>query len=155
MANAILLVSFAEQRRRRGDSAIVAAIEAASTRLRPIIMTSAAMIAGMIPLALALGEGGEQTAPLGRAVIGGLAAATVATLFVLPAIFAEAQSRAPAHSASLDPDDRASPNYDAYEPPADPVDSFQSGRWSGLWLERIPNRRPNETSSPREPDHVI
>ena len=68
-------------------------------------MTSCAMIAGMVPMALGLGEGGEQTAPLGRAVIGGLGAATLATLFVLPSVFALVQGRADRESASLDPDD--------------------------------------------------
>ena len=70
-------------------------------------MTSLAMIAGMVPMALALGEGGEQSAPLGRAVIGGLLAATFATLFVLPSVFALVQRRASTRSASLDPDDPA------------------------------------------------
>ena len=74
-------------------------------------MTSCAMIAGMVPMALAFGEGGEQTAPLARAVIGGLAAATLATLFVLPTIFALIQGEASASSASLDPDDPASPHH--------------------------------------------
>jgi len=68
-------------------------------------MTSAAMIAGMVPMTLGLGEGGQQTAPLGRAVVGGLAAATLTTLLVLPAVFTLVQSRAPRGSASLDPDD--------------------------------------------------
>jgi multidrug efflux pump subunit AcrB len=72
-------------------------------------MTSLAMIAGMVPMALGLGEGGEQTAPLGRAVIGGLALATVATLLVLPAAFALVQGRAHRRSASLHPDDSPSP----------------------------------------------
>ena len=72
-------------------------------------MTSLAMIAGMVPMALGLGEGGEQTAPLGRAVVGGLAVATVATLLVLPSVFAIIQSRAHRRSASLDPDDMESP----------------------------------------------
>jgi multidrug efflux pump subunit AcrB len=121
MANAILLVTFAENRRResvgnslRGvpDSATAAAIEGASRRLRPILMTSAAMIAGMLPMALAIGEGGRQAAPLGRAVIGGLAMATVTTLFILPCIFAIIQSRATTASASLDPDDPQSPQFD-------------------------------------------
>jgi hypothetical protein len=75
-------------------------------------MTSCAMIAGMVPMALGLGEGGEQTAPLGRAVIGGLAVATFATLFVLPSIFAVIQGRSSTRSASLDPDDPESPNFD-------------------------------------------
>jgi len=74
-------------------------------------MTSLAMIAGMLPLALGLGEGGDQTAPLGRAVIGGLALATVATLFVLPSIFALVRQRASKHSNSMDPDDPLSGHY--------------------------------------------
>src|SRR5438876_5127538 len=75
-------------------------------------MTSCAMIAGMVPLALALGEGGEQTAPLGRAVIGGLAAATFATLVVLPSVFAIVQGRSSTRSVSLDPDDQDSSYFD-------------------------------------------
>lgn len=74
-------------------------------------MTSCAMLAGMVPMALALGESGQQTAPLGRAVIGGLAAATVATLLVLPAVFALIQRRASTRSVSLDPEDRHSAYY--------------------------------------------
>ena len=105
-ANAILLVTFAEQARQQNHDSVAAAIEAVGTRLRPILMTTFAMIAGMIPLALALGEGGEQTAPLGRAVIGGLLASTLAVLFVLPLIFAIAQRKAKAVSASLHPADK-------------------------------------------------
>ncbi len=82
-----------------------AAVEGARSRLRPILMTSFAMIAGMIPMALGLGEGGQQTAPLGRAVVGGLVAATVATLLVLPSVFAIVQARSHRRSASLDPED--------------------------------------------------
>ena len=123
VANAILLVTFAEQARVGQASACLpsslgntggtpaplsaaeAAVEGARSRLRPILMTSLAMIAGMVPMALGLGEGGEQTAPLGRAVIGGLALATVATLLVLPAAFALIQGPAHRRSASLHPDD--------------------------------------------------
>jgi multidrug efflux pump subunit AcrB len=105
VANAILLVTFAELNRRAGAESHVAAREAASERLRPVLMTSLAMIAGMIPMALAIGQGAEQTAPLGRAVIGGLAAATLATLFLLPAIFGIVQRHASAESRSLDPED--------------------------------------------------
>ena len=105
VANAILLVTFAERTRLAGASALDAAVEGARSRLRPILMTSLAMIAGMTPMALGLGEGGEQTAPLGRAVVGGLAAATVATLLILPGIFAIVQARAHRRSASLDPDE--------------------------------------------------
>ena len=99
VANAILLVTFAERRRRRGRSPHAAAIERRDARMRPILMTSAAMIAGMIPMALAIGEGAEATAPLGRAVIGGLAAATLATLVVLPSVYSLLQQSAHHHVA--------------------------------------------------------
>ncbi len=106
-ANAILLVTFAERGRREGMPVVTAAVDGARHRLRPILMTSCAMIAGMLPMALSLGlgEGGEQTAPLARAVIGGLLAATVTTLLVLPSLFVIIQGRAGTRSASLDPDD--------------------------------------------------
>jgi len=105
VANAILLVTFAEQRRRDGLEAVEAALDGAKSRLRPILMTSFAMIAGMIPMALAVGEGGDQTAPLGRAVIGGLAASTVAVLLILPLVFAIIQRKANRALASLHPED--------------------------------------------------
>src|SRR5690348_3897845 len=108
VANAILLVVFAEQNRKQQNSALDAAIHAAQSRMRPILMTSMAMVAGMIPMALALGAGAEETAPLGRAVIGGLLASTVSTLFILPFVFSFVQKNASAGSASLDPDDPAS-----------------------------------------------
>jgi multidrug efflux pump subunit AcrB len=112
VANAILLVTFAEgHRREQNAEAGKAAVEGAQGRLRPILMTSCAMIAGMVPMALGATEGGEQTAPLARAVIGGLGAATVATLIALPTIFALVQGWAGRESASLDPDDPASPHY--------------------------------------------
>jgi multidrug efflux pump subunit AcrB len=130
VANAILFATFAEQYRRggvtadaealratgvpawalspeHGHTAIAAAIHGAASRLRPILMTTFAMIAGMIPVAF----GAEQLAPLGRAVIGGLAASTITTLFVLPPIFALVQGRASAASPSLDPDDATSSHY--------------------------------------------
>lgn len=110
VANAILLVTFAEKARVSGLDPRAAAIEGARSRLRPILMTSCAMIAGMLPLALGLGEGGDQTAPLGRAVIGGLAAATLATLFILPCVFAMI-AKTKVRSVSLDPDDAGSPHY--------------------------------------------
>lgn len=112
MANGILLVTFAEHERQLGLTSREAAVRGAGGRLRPILMTSAAMTAGMIPMALGLGETGPQIAPLGRAVIGGLVAATAATLLVLPAVFALIQGRTGRDSASLDPDDPASPRYD-------------------------------------------
>lgn len=108
MANAILLVTFAENRRRQGETANTAAVEGAGSRLRPILMTTCAMMAGMLPMALALGESGQQNAPLGRAVIGGLAAATAATLLALPSVFALVQSHAGMQSVSLDPGDPGS-----------------------------------------------
>jgi multidrug efflux pump subunit AcrB len=107
VANAILLVTFAEKRRIDGEESDAAAMTGARTRMRPILMTSLAMIAGMVPMALALGEGGEQTAPLGRAVIGGLIASTIAVLVVLPLVFGAVQQRAARGSGSWHPDDAA------------------------------------------------
>jgi multidrug efflux pump subunit AcrB len=105
VANAILLVTFAEQNRRNGAESHAAARAAATERLRPVLMTSLAMIAGMIPMALAIGQGSEEVAPLGRSVIGGLAVATLATLFLLPTIFGIVQRNRPIGSRSLDPED--------------------------------------------------
>jgi len=87
-ANSILVVSFARERMDRHHDALKAAVEAGFTRFRPVIMTALAMMIGMVPMAMGLGEGGEQNAPLGRAVIGGLLCATVATLLFVPAVFA-------------------------------------------------------------------
>ncbi len=87
-ANSILLVSFARTRLQEGVPPLTAALEAASTRLRPVLMTAFAMMAGMLPMALGLGQGGEQNAPLGRAVIGGLLFATISTLIFVPVVFA-------------------------------------------------------------------
>ena len=87
-ANSILMVSFARDRMRAGLPAAQAVLEAGFTRIRPVLMTALAMIIGMFPMALGLGEGGEQNAPLGRAVIGGLLFATAATLFFVPSVFA-------------------------------------------------------------------
>ncbi|NDD37970.1 MAG: efflux RND transporter permease subunit [Verrucomicrobia bacterium] len=141
VANAILLVTFAE-RARVGQASSLSSIQnspaqtanaadgksqksgklsdllgasltGANSRLRPILMTSFAMMAGMLPLALGLGDGGDQTAPLGRAVIGGLAAATLATLFILPSVFAVVMTGKHTRSASLDPDDANSPQFNA------------------------------------------
>jgi multidrug efflux pump subunit AcrB len=93
-SNSILLVTFANDERRAGHDAVSAALSAGFTRLRPVLMTALAMIIGMFPMALGLGEGGEQNAPLGRAVIGGLAVATVVTLFVVPVIYSLFRTRA-------------------------------------------------------------
>ncbi len=111
MANAILLITFAEQIRRNGQSGSDAAVAGAASRMRAVLMTSCAMIAGMLPMALGLGEAGQQNAPLGRAVIGGLLAATIATLIILPSIFAIIQGRAKTASVSLDPTDPNSPQF--------------------------------------------
>ena len=113
VANAILLVTFAERRRRDGATAIESAASAGRDRLRAILMTATAMIAGMLPIALGLGESAEQSAPLGRAVIGGLIGATVATLTVLPGLYSILQRRASVASPSLDPTDRSSRYYEA------------------------------------------
>jgi multidrug efflux pump subunit AcrB len=109
------LVTFAEKNRKSGADASTAARNAAGERLRPVLMTSLAMITGMMPMALAIGRGSEETAPLGRAVIGGLIAATIATLLVLPTVFGLVQKRASLVSASLDPDDPNSPHATASE----------------------------------------
>ena len=86
-ANSVLLVSFAREGLGNGLDATTAALEAGFTRFRPVLMTALAMIIGMVPMAFALGEGGEQNAPLGRAVVGGLTIATLATLFFVPTVF--------------------------------------------------------------------
>jgi len=96
VSNSILLVSFANDRRvETGGDALAAALDAGKTRLRPVLMTALAMIIGMVPMAVGLGEGGEQNAPLGRAVIGGLVLATVATLFVVPVVYSLIRTEPP------------------------------------------------------------
>ena len=102
-ANSILLVTFANDRRLAGRTPIEAALDAGFTRLRPVIMTALAMIIGMLPMALGLGEGGEQNAPLGRAVIGGLTMATVFTLFFVPVVYSVVRGRLQAPAASVQP----------------------------------------------------
>ncbi len=86
-ANSVLVISFATERLQQHGDAAAAAIEAGFVRLRPVLMTALAMIIGMLPMALGLGEGGEQNAPLGRAVVGGLCFATIATLIFVPVVF--------------------------------------------------------------------
>ncbi len=93
-ANSVLMVSFARERLNAGDDAVKAAAAAGLSRFRPVLMTALAMIIGMIPMALGLGDGGEQNAPLGRAVIGGLVFATVATLLFVPTVFTLIHRRA-------------------------------------------------------------
>ncbi|CAN5696527.1 efflux RND transporter permease subunit [soil metagenome] len=114
-ANSILLVSFARERQQAGITALSAALEAGATRIRPVLMTALAMIIGMIPMAAGLGEGAEQNAPLGRAVIGGLRFATLSTLFFVPVVFAGVHQRlAKRHAARDAASHRA-------EPPAPPT----------------------------------
>jgi multidrug efflux pump subunit AcrB len=115
VANSILLLSFAERSRlEKHRSSLEAAQEGAASRLRAILMTASAMIFGMLPMALGTSEGGTQTAPLGRAVIGGLLLSTFATVTFLPAIYSILQQKASTHSPSLNPDD---PSSRYYEPP--------------------------------------
>jgi multidrug efflux pump subunit AcrB len=127
VANAILLVTFAEFSRHDGASIIDAAVGGGAGRLRAILMTATAMIAGMTPIAIAFGEAAEQSAPLGRAVIGGLALATVATLLVLPAVYAVLQTPAAGRSPSLNPFDPASRHY--VTPAASPRDDATLREW--------------------------
>ena len=94
-ANSILLVVFANDQRLEGMDARAAAAAAGRTRIRPVLMTALAMIIGMTPMALGMGEGGEQNAPLGRAVIGGLALATLTTLFIVPVVYSLLRHKAP------------------------------------------------------------
>jgi multidrug efflux pump subunit AcrB len=114
VANSILLVTFAERFRHENRPVVDSAREGASSRLRAILMTAAAMIFGMLPMAIGFGEGGAQSAPLGRAVIGGLLLSTFATLTILPSIYAILQGRASLTSPSLNPMDPASRYYDAH-----------------------------------------
>jgi multidrug efflux pump subunit AcrB len=110
IANAVLFITSAEFARK--NNALQPNMEAAANRLRPILMTSAAMIAGMIPMALGLTEGGDQTAPLGKAVIGGMIFSAVAVLFFLPHVYQWLAGRKIYNQVSLDPDDPNSKNYD-------------------------------------------
>jgi multidrug efflux pump subunit AcrB len=103
------VVSFAKERLSHHGDPVVAAIEAGSTRFRPVLMTALAMIIGMIPMALGLGDGGEQNAPLGRAVIGGLLVATVATLIFVPSVFSLVHKRIDKNSKESLPEQELSP----------------------------------------------
>jgi len=107
-----LLVAYAERYRRQGLSVVDAAWEGGCARLRALLMTVTGMSVGMIPLALGIGGGGEQAAPLGRAVIGGLLMATLTTMTFLPAVYAVLQKGAKPYSPSLDPDDPTSKYYE-------------------------------------------
>jgi multidrug efflux pump subunit AcrB len=101
-SNSILVVSFATEKMTEGLDSVAAALEAGFTRFRPVLMTALAMIIGMVPMALGLGDGGEQNAPLGRAVIGGLIFATASTLLFVPAFFSVLQGSR-RHAAQAEP----------------------------------------------------
>ncbi len=116
-ANSILMVTFANDQRRDGHDARSAALAAGATRLRPVLMTALAMIIGMLPMSLGLGEGGEQNAPLGRAVIGGLLVATVFTLFFVPVMYSLLRRRPP----------KAEPTDDGESESPTPVESVSAG----------------------------
>jgi len=111
IANSVLLITNAEHLRRHNGNALLSAKESAALRLRPILMTSVAMVVGMVPMASGLGEGGDQASPLGRAVIGGLIASTFAALIFVPLIFSWLQGRSSTTSVSLDPEDEESTHY--------------------------------------------
>jgi len=117
ISNAVLLINNAQSLRQKNIAAIQAAIQAASLRMRPILMTALAMLAGMLPIALGIGEAGEQSAPLGRAVIGGLLVSTGATLLILPLAFAWSSQHTALRKLSLDPED---PTSTYYIPPTKP-----------------------------------
>jgi multidrug efflux pump subunit AcrB len=123
ISNAVLLITNAEQLRKQNGDALKSAKEAASLRLRPIVMTALAMVVGMIPMAIGMGEAGDQTSPLGRAVIGGLIASTFAALLILPLAFAWGQKKTTTQSVSLDPEDEESKFYIA---PND-LNQYQAG----------------------------
>jgi multidrug efflux pump subunit AcrB len=111
ISNAVLLITNAEQLRKYNGDATLSAKEAAALRMRPILMTALAMVVGMIPMASGLGEAGDQSSPLGRAVVGGLIASTFAALLILPLAFAWGQGKASTQSVSLDPEDEESKYY--------------------------------------------
>ena len=115
-ANSVLVVTFARQNLHQGMTPLKSAWAAGTGRLRPVLMTATAMIIGMVPMALGLGEGGEQNAPLGRAVIGGLLMATVATLFFVPVVFSVLQRSVPEHEKRMS--DRLTPTHGIIPAPA-------------------------------------
>ena len=111
IANSVLLITNAEHLRRHNGNALLSAKESAALRLRPILMTSVAMVVGMVPMASGLGEGGDQASPFGRAVIGGLIASTFAALIFVPLVFSWLQGKSSTTSVSLDPEDEESTHY--------------------------------------------
>jgi CzcA family heavy metal efflux pump len=120
-ANSILLVTFANDQLRSGQNSLEAALQAGATRLRPVLMTAGAMIIGMFPMALGLGEGGEQNAPLGRAVIGGLVVATLATLLFVPVVFSLLRTRPPTRNEEEELESAAAASASAHSLRPEPV----------------------------------
>jgi multidrug efflux pump subunit AcrB len=129
VSNSVMLVTFMNDHWKAGATPVDAAIQGASDRLRPILMTACAMTVGMVPMALALERGSQMQAPLGRAVIGGLVMSTFATLLIVPSIFALFLGKSSAHSPSIHPDDPASVHFDGLRAAneADQVGSHHSG----------------------------
>jgi multidrug efflux pump subunit AcrB len=165
-ANSVLLVSFARQRQQEGAGPALAALDAGATRIRPVLMTALAMIIGMIPMALGIGEGAEQNAPLGRAVIGGLLFATVSTLLFVPVVFAGVPRSpgAPEGGACRAPGQRAGTVVaeDLTDGRAPPVPSCRPGQRAGRRGAARPgcarhahrrHRRPAPARGRRRPDH--
>ncbi len=111
IANSVLLITNAEHLRMHSGNALLSAKESAALRIRPILMTSLAMVVGMVPMASGIGDGGDQAAPLGRAVVGGLIASTFAALIILPLVFSWVQGKSSTASVSLDPEDKESTHY--------------------------------------------
>jgi multidrug efflux pump subunit AcrB len=111
IANSVLLITNAEHLRMHSGNALLSAKESAALRIRPILMTSLAMVVGMLPMASGIGDGGDQAAPLGRAVVGGLIASTFAALIILPLVFSWVQGKSSTASVSLDPEDKESTHY--------------------------------------------
>ena len=111
IANSVLLITNAEHLRMHSGNALLSAKESAALRIRPILMTSLAMVVGMLPMASGIGDGGDQAAPLGRAVVGGLIASTFAALIILPLVFSWVQGKTSTASVSLDPEDKDSTHY--------------------------------------------
>ena len=121
-ANSILMVVFANDERMEGKGVRAAALSAGFTRLRPVLMTAAAMILGMLPMSLGLGEGGEQNAPLGRAVIGGLLMATVTTLFIVPIVYTYLRKSPPVdHDKRIEEEEREIDSRSGGLAPAQPL----------------------------------
>src|SRR5208283_2706641 len=149
VSNSVMLVTFINDHWKGGMSSTDAAVVGASDRLRPILMTACAMTIGMVPMALALEQGSQMQAPLGRAVIGGLVMSTFATLLVVPSIFALVIGKKVASSPSISPDDPESAHYDpnvyAGEEHADPHHSHGDGDSHSPAGGQEPGSTPEET----------